>query len=298
MSKPPEGSRKVLGKGLTALLPRRVAAPEEPAPPPAEAVKQLPVEQIEPNPLQPRRVFQPERLQELAQSIQANGIIQPLVVRLHQGQYQLVAGERRWRAAKIAGLTVVPVVVEEISDDHLLEITLVENIQREDLNPIETALAFQRLHRELNLNHEEIGRRTGKDRTTITNLLRLLQLPIDIQQLVADRRLSQGHARCLIGLPESLQSEIAEKAVAQGMSVRQLEHLTQRMTEGRKAKVVDDPAADPNVRAALDELERKLGTKVRIVGKPSGKGRLEIEYYSADDLDRIYTAIVGDSTDQ
>jgi len=298
MNKPPEGSRKALGKGLTALLPRRVPTGEEGAVPTPDAIRQLRIDEIQPNPLQPRRVFQPERLQELAQSIQANGIIQPLVVRHHEGKFQLVAGERRWRAAKLAGLSAVPVVVEDISDDHLLEITLVENIQREDLNPIETALAFQRLSRELNLNHEEIGRRTGKDRTTITNLLRLLQLPIDLQQLVAEKRLSQGHARCLLGLPEDLQREVAEKAVAQGMSVRQLERLTQRMTEGRKPKPVEDPAADPNVRAALDEMERVLGTKVRIVGKPSGKGWLQIDYYSADDLDRIYTTIVGEPSDQ
>lgn len=283
MTKPSEGPRKALGKGLTALLPQRDAE---------SAPRELPIDAIQPNPLQPRRVFQAERLRELADSILANGIIQPLVVRHHDGRYQLVAGERRWRAARLANLTRVPVVVEDISDDHLLEITLVENIQREDLNPIETAQAFQRLQRDLGLNHEEIGRRTGKDRSTITNFLRLLALPPDLQQLVAERRLSQGHARCLLGIPADLQREVAEKAVAEALSVRQLERMTQRMTEGRKTRQPDDVPLDPNVRAALEEMERALGTKVHLVQRNSGRGRLEIEFYSPEDLDRIYSTIV------
>jgi ParB family chromosome partitioning protein len=217
------------------------------------------------------------------------------VVRKHGVRFQLVAGERRWRAAKLAGLDQVPVIIQEISDDRLLEITLIENIQREDLNPIETAMAFERLAQELHLNHEEIGRRTGKDRSTITNLLRLLQLPPDIQQLVAERRLSSGHARCLLSLqtPE-LQRDIAEKTVAQGLSVRQLERLTQRLTAAPENNAPVD--VDPNVKAAIDEMERALGTKVRIIEKANQKGRIEIEYYSADDLDRIYTTIVGATT--
>jgi ParB family chromosome partitioning protein len=250
---------------------------------------------IDPNPAQPRRVFQSERLAELAQSIRVSGIIQPLVVRKAGDRYQLVAGERRWRAAKLAGMGQVPVVVREIPDDHLLEITLIENIQREDLNPIEAAVAFERLGKDLALSAEEIGRRTGKDRTTIVNSLRLLQLPADIQQLVAERRLSAGHARCLLSLPSGdLQREVAEKAVAQGWSVRQTERTTQRMMEGRKPKHVDEMASDPNVRAAIREMERVLGTKVRIVEKAKHKGRIEIEYYSAEDLNRIYAEIVGE----
>jgi len=259
-----------------------------------ESTTSLPIDRIDPNPLQPRRVFHAERLEELAQSIRANGIIQPLVVRPYQGRYQLVAGERRWRAAKAAGAREVPVVVQEIPDERLLEITLIENIQREDLNPIETAHAFQRLGKELQLSAEEIGRRTGKDRTTIANLLRLLQLPSDVQQLVAERRLSAGHARSLLALPTpELQREVAEKAVAQGWSVRQVERLTQKMIEGREAKHVDEVAIDPNVKAAIQEMERALGTKVRIVEKAKKGGRIEIDYYSPDDLDRIYTVIVG-----
>lgn len=294
MNKNVDNPRKALGKGLSALLPTRpTASPQIEAAQPGEEVAQLPIDSIEANPLQPRRIFQQERMEELAQSIRANGIIQPLVVRRHAERYQLVAGERRWRAAKIAGVARVPAVIQEIPDERLLEITLIENIQREDLNPIETALAFDRLSRELQLNHEEIGRRTGKDRSTITNLIRLLQLPPDIQQLIAERRLSAGHARCLLTLPTAeLQREVAEKSVAQGWSVRQVERLTQRLMEDRKPKTVDE-VQDPNVKAAIQELERVLGTKVRIVEKARQKGRIEIEYYSPEDLDRIYSTIVG-----
>lgn len=288
--------RRALGKGLNALLPTR-PTPQPPvqAAPRGEEVAQVPIDFIDPNPLQPRRTFQPERLEELAQSIRANGIIQPLVVRRHAERYQLVAGERRWRAAKIAGIERVPAVIQEIPDERLLEITLIENIQREDLNPIETAIAFERLSRELHLNHEEIGHRTGKDRSTIANLIRLLQLPGDIQQLIAEKRLSAGHARCLLSLPSAeLQRGVAEKSVAQGWSVRQVERLTQRLLEDRKPKTIDE-VQDPNVKAAIREMERVLGTKVRIVEKARQKGRIEIEYYSPDDLDRIYSAIVGSS---
>ncbi|HUO30683.1 MAG TPA: ParB/RepB/Spo0J family partition protein [Bryobacteraceae bacterium] len=292
-----ENPRRALGKGLNALLPTRpTAQPVAESAPPGEAVAQLPIDLIEPNPLQPRRVFQADRLEELAQSIRANGIVQPLVVRRHAERYQLVAGERRWRAAKIAGITRVPAVIQEIPDERLLEITLIENIQREDLNPIETAVAFDRLCRELHLNHEEVGLRTGKDRSTVANLIRLLQLPPDIQQLIAERRLSAGHARCLLTLPTAdLQREVAEKSVAQGWSVRQVERLTQKMMEDRKAKPVDEVQADPNVKAAIQELERVLGTKVRIIEKAKQKGRIEIDYYSNDDLDRIYSTIIGES---
>jgi len=175
-----------------------------------------------------------------------------------------------------------------------LEITLIENIQREDLNPIETANAFSQLGRELLLSPDQIGQRTGKDRSTIINFLRLLQLPADVQQLVAERRLSAGHARSLCALPNvDLQREVAEKAVAQGWSVRQTERVTQRMLEGRKPKHVDELETDPNVKAAIQELERALGTKVRIVEKGKHKGRIEIDYYSHEDLDRIYAAIVN-----
>lgn len=297
MSKTSENPRRALGKGLSALLSSRTAPKAEPSPPlplAYDSVSHLPIALIDPNPLQPRTVFNQDRLKELADSIQANGIIQPLVVRPHRNRYQLVAGERRWRAARIAGLQEVPAVVQNVSDERLLEITLVENIQREDLNPIEVARAFDRLSRELNLNHDEIAHRTGKDRSTITNTLRLLKLPADVQQLVAEHRLSVGHARAILGLPtEELQRQVAEKSTSQGLSVRQVERLVQRMTAPREPKPPDE-VPDPNVKAAIAELERVLGTRVRITGRPDNRGSIEIDYYSPEDLDRIYSLIVGE----
>jgi ParB family transcriptional regulator, chromosome partitioning protein len=295
-----DNPRRALGRGLSALLPTRTpappAAPEVSPPSSEEPTHMLPVDQIHANPLQPRRAFAPDALAELAQSIRANGIIQPLIVRKVNDQYQLVAGERRLRAAKLAKLDSVPVVVRNIPDDRLLEITLIENIQREDLNPIETAIAFERLLRELHVGAEAVGHRTGKDRTTIINTIRLLQLPSDLQQLIAERKLTPGHARCLLSLPTlEMQRDVASKAVENGWSVRHVETLTQKMLLGKHAKTVDEVQIDPNVKAALQEMQRVLGTRVRIVEKPKQKGgRIEIEYYSQEDLDRIYSAIVGE----
>ncbi len=298
MTKPPDAKRRALGRGLTALLPTRAPAAQPPAQVaagPDRHPSDLPIDLIDPNPVQPRNVFQPEKLAELAQSIRANGIIQPLVVRPAGNRYQLIAGERRWRAGKLAGLERVPAIVQFVPDSRLLEITLIENIQREDLNPIEAANAFARLASDFQLSHEDIAARTGKDRSTITNLLRLLQLPDDVKQLVAERRLSQGHARALLALPTTdLQRHLADRCVSQGLSVRQAEQLVRRAVEPRKPKVPeDDPPLDPNVKAAIHEMERALGTRVRIVPRSDQKGKIEIEYYSADDLDRIYTVIVG-----
>jgi len=292
MNKPQASQRRALGKGLTALLPQAkpVAAPTAVGP-----ALEIPIDSIAPNPLQPRTVFQPDRLAELAQSIKANGVIQPLVVRRAAEGYELVAGERRWRAARLAGLATVPAVVQDLADEKLLEITLIENIQREDLNPIEVALAFDRMGRQLNLSHEQIGERTGKDRTTVTNMLRLLRLPDDVQILLAERRLSMGHARAILGLPTpELQKTLAEKAVSQGLSVRQVERAVQRMTEPREPGDTEERALDPNIKAAIEELERVLGTRVRIVQTSTRRGRMEIEYYSQDDLQRIYEMIVGE----
>ncbi len=297
MTTPIDNPRRALGKGLNALLPSRpVPVVSEPAAASVsiETARTVSIDLIDANPVQPRRTFQPDTLQQLAHSILQHGIIQPLVLRRHGARYQLVAGERRWRAARIAGLKQVPVVVQDVSDERLLEITLIENIQRDDLNPMELALAFDRMARELHLGHEEIGERTGKDRSTISNSIRLLQLPPDIQQLVAERRLSAGHARCLLALPsEELQRALAEKVVAQGLSVRQVERLTKRMTEPRDPNTDVEEPVDPNVKAAISEMERVLATKVRIVEKNEKRGRIEIEYYSPDDLDRIYSVIVG-----
>jgi len=298
MNRASENPRRVLGRGLAALLPDRTQRIEEPsAAPPGTgpSIAEIPIDQIDPSPVQPRSVFQADRLSELAQSIRANGILQPLIVRHSAQRYELVAGERRWRAARLAGLERVPAIIQDYADDRLLEITLIENIQREDLNPIEVAQAFERLAREHKLSHEEIGRRTGKDRTTVTNMLRLLRLPKDVQILLAEHRLSMGHARAILGLPSpELQRKVAEKTCSQGLSVRQVERLVHRMTESREAKSPDEIPEDPNIKAALEELERVLGTRVRLVRKSDERGRLEIEYYSHEDLDRIYSIIVGD----
>jgi len=298
--------RKALGKGLSALLPGRnqqPAAAVASVAAPAIAVSAtkpgtLPLNLIQPNPMQPRTVFNSEGLQELAESIRANGIIQPLIVRQLGDGYQIVAGERRWRAARLAELQEVPVVVQDVADRSMLELALIENIQREDLNPIETAHAFERLGRELGLSQEEIGRRTGKDRTSIANIVRLLRLPKEVQLLVAERRVSMGHARALLGLATAdEQIQLAEKVVALGLSVRQVEAQVQELTSDR-----DKPAQgsrkehtqDPNVRAAAEELERALGTRVRIIELSDQRGRIEIEYYSQADLDRLYQQIVGE----
>jgi ParB family chromosome partitioning protein len=291
-------SRKALGRGLSTLLPTHRSTPTPSAsvaPKTTSGPLRIPIADIDPNPLQPRTVFQADRLQELAQSIREHGIIQPLIVRSAGSRYQLVAGERRWRAAKLAGLADVPVVVQDYADDRLMEITLIENIQREDLNPIEISQAFDRLAREHQLSHEQIAQRTGKDRTTVTNMLRLLRLPGDIQMLLAEHRLSMGHARALLALPTpELQLQLAERTAAEGLSVRQVERLVQKSSESREAKPVQEVEPDPNVKAAIQELERVLGTRVHMVEKSGQRGRIEIEYYSQDDLNRIYETIVGD----
>ncbi len=289
-----EEKQRRLGKGLSALLPTRPVAPTASAAATAAVSNKLPIEAIEPNPEQPRSVFQPERLEELAASIQVHGIIQPLLVRKTGNTFQIIAGERRWRAAKMAGLREIPVIIQELADSKLLEVALIENIQREDLNPIETALAFDRLAKEFGLSQEEIGRRTGKDRVTISNLVRLLRLPQAVQQLVAETRLSMGHARAILGLHGGdEQIELANKAVAQGLSVRQVEREAQVML----GDVQEAPAMtkkkpeDPNVRAAIETLESALGTRVRVIPTGEQKGRIEIDYYSVEELDRLFTWI-------
>ena len=295
--------RKALGKGLHSLLPQRAVASEPITPPssPAEGnVALVDISAVSPNPNQPRREFDPLAMMELTQSIERDGIIQPIIVRrAGDNEYQIIAGERRWRAAKTAGLTRIPVIARTADDQKVLELALVENIQREDLNPIELAQAFHRMTIELGLSHDEIGEKTGKDRATITNTIRLLQLPDDLQQLVSARKLSPGHARALLKLQdEQSQREMAERCIKEGWSVRQAEEYT-RPTKGigssaRSHTRQPQSERDPNVKAALGEMERKLSTRVRIVEKGRDKGQIEIEYYSADDLDRIYNLIVTD----
>ena len=294
MSKPPD--RQALGKGLNSLLPARLKQTQPESAHPVQPITELPVARIKPNPFQPRRQFREDALEELAQSIRVNGIIQPISVRKGGDGYQIIAGERRWRAAQLAGLTVVPVVVEEIADDKLLELALIENIQREDLNPIELAEAFERMVTELRLSHEEIGRRTGKDRVTVTNTIRLLQLQPEVQQIVASGKISAGHARALIAIKDpDRQKNIAYSVIAEGWTVRQIEKTVKDIARGMGDRPEKPPAppVDPNVRAAIDEMQEALGTRVRVIEKGKGKGHIEIEYYSSDDLDRIYGMITA-----
>ena len=300
MSTGTEKTHKPLGRGLSTLLPNKPSAP--PVPPAHTASKALngltlPIEAITPNPVQPRTIFRPERLEELAASIRANGIIQPLIVRRVGEAYQIVAGERRWRAARLAGFTEVPVVVQDIADPQMLELALIENIQREDLNPIETAHAYDRLGRELGLSQEEVGRRTGKDRTSIANMIRLLRLPEEVQLLLAEHRLAMGHARAILALNSAEeQIRLAEKTAAQGLSVRQVEALVQDARSDHPKggrRVSREASQDPNVSAAVGEMERALGTRVKIVELSEQRGKIEIEYYSQAELDRLFQHIVG-----
>ena len=306
---PDRNQRKVLGKGLSALLPNRGATATAVAVPPPletslpenfEEFQSLPLDQIQPGEEQPRDVFDFEKMQELAQSIQANGILQPIVVYrdpASKGRYRIIAGERRWRAAGMAGLKEIPALVRTVEREKLLELSLIENIQREDLNPIEVANAFDRLQSEHGLRHEQIAERTGKDRSTITNFLRLLKLGTRAQTELKMGTLSVGHARALLNIAnEKQQAELCDEIIIKKLSVRDVESLVKRLTQQAKqpqaAEKKEELRVDPNVRAAIEELERVLGTKVHLLQGAKGAGRLMIEYYSQDDLDRIYSAIV------
>ena len=287
---------KALGRGLSSLLPNRPATPAATAPQaaPAEPTK-LPIDDVKSNPAQPRRVFKAGSIDELAESIRAQGVIQPIIVRRAGEKFQIVAGERRWRAAKIAGLSEIPVIMQQLTDEEVLVVALIENIQREDLNPIEAAQAFERLSRELGFSQEEIGRRTGKDRVTIANSIRLLRLPEEVQEMVAEQRISMGHARAILGLVHPRdQVTLAHQATAEGLSVRQVEARVQKLNgEKVSGKAAAVKPQDPNLRAAVEELERHLGTRVRVVETNEKRGRIEIEYYSPEELDRLYQLIVN-----
>ncbi len=298
--------RKALGKGLHSLLPPRPAGPVNTASTPAAPVAaatpvmsgptRLPIEQVRPNPNQPRREFDAASLQELSRSISREGILQPLLVRrTGHNVYQIIAGERRWRAAQTAGLREVPAIVRDDDDAKTLELSIVENIQREDLNPIELAAAFERMSDELSLSHEEIGQRTGKDRVTVSNAIRLLQLPAAVQSQVAQGQLSAGHARALLKLGDDARiRDVAKRAIAEGWSVRQMEKFTTEAAAaaGKPPRAVKEvPPLDPNVKAAIIDMEASLSTRVRLVPGRGKGGHIEIEYYSDEDLERIYEAI-------
>jgi ParB family chromosome partitioning protein len=294
-------ARRALGKGLSSLIPqaparKRVTRKPEPARPSPDGVQQIDLDRIRPNREQPRKDFDDGSLQELAQSLKNQGVIQPVVVRgLGDGQYELIVGERRWRSAQIAGLLKIPALVRDVSDDKLLELALIENIQREQLNPIEAARAFQSLIDDLGLSHEEIAERVGKQRSTVTNTLRLLNLPPAVQDKIRAGLVSLGHAKALAGLSSPKhQVQIAERIAREALSVRQVETLVGRiMGEAGAARVRKPGKRDPNVEAAEDSLQRALGTKVRIVQGAKGRGRLELHFFSDEELQRVYQLVLN-----
>jgi ParB family chromosome partitioning protein len=259
---------------------------------PSEGFFQIDIDLIDPSPYQPRTRFREEALDELARSIHSSGIVQPLVVRRIGARFQLIAGERRWRAAQRASLGRVPVVVRDVAEDMALEMTLVENLQREDLNPIEQAHAFQRLIDEFHLTQEQVAERTGKDRATIANAVRLLKLEDPIQDLLEEGRLTAGHARALLAIADSQERLALARRVARGgMTVRQVERLASRGTRPQ----VNTPAfaPDPNTKAALDDLQREYGTRVLMHPRHAGKpGQLVFEYYNDSDLARLYDQLM------
>lgn len=280
-----------MGRGLSALI------STDPLRPDSDEIREIEIDLIQPNAQQPRTTFDQAKLEELAQSIKSTGIIQPLLVRQRGGLFELVAGERRWRAAQIAGLLRVPAIVREIPDEKLLELALIENIQRQELNPIEEANAYKKLIDSLGLTQDEVARRVGRDRTFVTNYLRVLKLPTDIQRLLENDKISFGHARTLISLDDPVaQRRLAQKIVKHSWSVRETEQRVKLLTRPHpKLAAQPTPRVDPNVRAAEAKLRRSLGTQVRIHPFKTGSpGRIEIEYYNLADLDRIFTAIIGD----
>jgi ParB family transcriptional regulator, chromosome partitioning protein len=253
---------------------------------------QIDIDLIEPSPYQPRTRFREEALDELARSIQSSGIIQPLVVRQVGNRYQLIAGERRWRAAQRAGLTSVSAIVRQVPDELALEMTLVENIQREDLNAIEQARAFERLMDEFNTTQEAVAERTGKDRATVANAIRLLKLEPTIQDWIEEGKLTAGHGRALLAVPDSqMRMRYAQRAARGGLTVRQIERLASRRSRG--ARSLTEIAVDPNIRQALEELQRHLGTKVLLRNKTKVRpGQLVLEYYDEAQLMGIYDRLM------
>ena len=284
-------ARQSLGRGLSALLGEDTA----PATATQPSVSDLDIDLIRPNPEQPRTRFAESALDGLVQSIMANGIVQPIVVRERAGHFEIVAGERRWRAAQRAGLRKVPVTIKEVSDEKLLELALIENIQREELNPIEEASAYRKLIDTLGLTQEAIAGRVGKERSIIATMLRLLKLPADIQELIADQKLSAGHGRALLMTDDPIvQRRVARAVIEKGLAVRETERLIKQ--SGRQRSVENkrvSSAKDPNVAAAETKLRRQFGTAVAILPGQKGAGTIEIEYYSSDDLDRIFQLLMS-----
>ena len=287
-------TRKVLGRGLSALLSETpVIANED--------LKEIDIDLIEPNNVQPRTRFDDAQLDELAQSIKNNGVVQPILVRrTPEGRYQIVAGERRWRASQRAGLQRIPSVIRDVTDDKMLELALIENIQRQELNAIEEAYAYKRLIETFNLTQETVAQRVGRDRTFVTNYLRLLRLPEDIQKLVEENKLSMGHARALLGIDDfDQQRQLANSIVTKSLSVRETERAVKRLISNVSSNTIATESGSPktndaNIRAAETKLRRRLGTQVHIQQNQSSEGgKIEVQYYNDKDLQRLYEVIIG-----
>jgi len=280
-------TKKALGKGLGVFLPDDYGILKD------ERYAELDIEEVSPNPLQPRMRFDPESIEELARSMRESGVIQPILVVAEGETYKIIVGERRWRAAQKAGLKKIPVLIRQIPKERQLEISLVENLHREDLNPLEIAHVYQRLIRELDYTQEEIAARVGKDRTSVSNYLRLLNLPEPVQDYLSENKISMGHARALLALEDAeSQITLAREIVRQNLTVRDVENLISRRKGSRSA--ARKPESDADLRAVEEELVKALGTKVIIAGNRK-KGTIKISYFSLDDLNRIYGKIKGGS---
>lgn len=284
-----------LGKGLDALIPNIAVENKNNSAANGKTEEKEPetivkITKIEPNREQPRKNFDEEALQELADSIKQFGLLQPILVQDRKTYYEIIAGERRWRAAKLAGLKEVPVIIRNYTEQEIVEISLIENIQREDLNPIEEAQAFKRLLTEFNLKQEEVAERVSKSRTAVTNSMRLLKLCDEVQQMIIDDTISTGHARALITIEDPEQQyAIAKKIADEKLSVRDVEKLVKNLNKPEKAKkeITEDKNLDIIYQDVEEKLKRALGTKVSISSKENGAGKIEIEFYTHDDLDRI-----------
>ena len=283
--------KKGLGRGLSALIPDASEARSEARD--QTLSQQIDVERITPSPLQPRRDFDEGKISELAVSIQNQGIIQPLIVRRKGDRYELIAGERRWRAAMKAGLAQVPVIVRDASDHEVLQLALIENLQREDLNAIEEARGYRRLQEEFQWSQEQMAEKVGKSRPAIANSMRLLGLPDEVQQEIAGGRLPAGQARALLALQSApLIASACRQVIARGLSTRETENLVRYLKSGKRRR--REVSLDPDLRSVVEQMQRALGTKVRLLPRSgSNKGKIEIEYYNLTDLERIIQAIAG-----
>jgi len=284
---------KALGRGIGALIPGAPTA-SSPAPVAAAGPTQIPLDSIEPNPEQPRRVFDPKNLERMAKSVFRHGVLQPVIVRKAGNRYQLICGEQRWRAARLAELSSIPAVVTDVDDRDLLELALIENVQRADLNPIELAHAFKALCAS-GATQEEVGERVSLDRSTVANHLRMLDLPREFQADVEAGRLSIGHAKALlsIGNPER-RRHLRDRIVREGLSVRASEGHAREVSKPKRPRAARRPAADPNRQMLVDSLRRRFQTSVRINGDDA-RGRIEIEYFGAEDLGRIANLLLSDA---